>query len=409
MLVERTFWPVGHGGFFSERIFWDKPHSCVTVVYDCGTLRHRTLCHERIDAFLHPRRFYKFIDYTQHISNKNTRLHFPPYDIWHPRYTDYSSIECIDILFITHFDDDHINCIAHLAKHVDIKNVIIPYFDDYDLLYLHAEKGSLLPNSTADIQAALGLPRSTNIYRILPETGLDDSVNNYTSNDPRWVELGEVNNSDTTIHSRTQLYLPNSPDWFWAVFNYDRPHNTPRIRKEIRALLIAEGADPDDLNYLINRLDNRDIKKKINTIYGSSADKNNGSLVIFSGANYASHVPIYLSNPLSHNYLHIHYIGGCGFSYMGDYDSKSRARLDAYLDFISPYKKQLSGIQVPHHGSSHNFSPEILKGIQWSIAAVPNENTKHPNTTVWTQMNLHGFAFCIDESNDSLLMQYFKV
>ena len=416
MLVERTFWPVGHGGFFSERIFSKEQHRYVTVVYDCGTLRHKTRCYDRIDDFLHPRHLHNSIRhlhksmlYAQQLNNRC--LHCAPFfdELLYEWHGFSHAINCIDILFITHFDKDHINCIAQLVSQVYVKNIVIPYYDNYDLLYLRTIKGSPLSSIDNDILSSLNLPSSTRVYRILPENGLDDVVQDDNQDYPSKIIIGDGSNWGTTIRSKTKLCLRETPDWFWAVFNYDRPHNTPRIRKEIQELLIDEGKDPADLTYLIDNLNVKRIREKINAIYGDSSAKNNGSLVIFSGCADTSQILIHLSNPLSKKLLHISFIGACGFSYMGDYNCKSATRLNAYLDFISPYKNQLSGIQIPHHGSSNNFSSEILRGTQWGIAAVPNESAKHPHATVWAQMNLHGFAFLIDEDKESLLMQHFEV
>tara|TARA_R110002049_G_scaffold283470_1_gene463525 strand:+ start:4961 stop:5272 length:312 start_codon:yes stop_codon:yes gene_type:complete len=82
--VIRTFHPIGQGGFYSER------HNNFNIVYDCGA---------------HP------------ISNYAKKL----------AGNVFSKDEYIDVLFISHFDYDHISAIPMLKKSVkNIKSVVIP-------------------------------------------------------------------------------------------------------------------------------------------------------------------------------------------------------------------------------------------------------------------------------------------
>ena len=111
--IERTFWPVGQGAFYSE-LFYDEGKPNGLVVYDCGTLSSQ-----------------KYIK----SSIKELRQKF-----------DNSSI-CengginIDILFVSHFHYDHISGITQLLKVFNIKKIVLPvipqeayadvYFNNY--------------------------------------------------------------------------------------------------------------------------------------------------------------------------------------------------------------------------------------------------------------------------------------
>ena len=101
MEVIRTFHPVGQGAFYSERhICDDKEYN---IVYDCGTeWRNRG------------KSFIKNI--VKQYYNKN---------------------ETIDILFISHFDYDHVSMIDTLNKSVkNIKNVVLPLLHENDKIIL---------------------------------------------------------------------------------------------------------------------------------------------------------------------------------------------------------------------------------------------------------------------------------
>ena len=34
--LDRTFWPVGHGAFYTERFFNHVDNNVFTAIYDCG-------------------------------------------------------------------------------------------------------------------------------------------------------------------------------------------------------------------------------------------------------------------------------------------------------------------------------------------------------------------------------------
>lgn len=80
--VKRVFHPVGQGAFFTEQFFRDNSdQACFSVVYDCGTASYqRDLQREIKDAYA---------------SQKN---------------------KVIDLLFISHFDNDHVSGLRYLLK-----------------------------------------------------------------------------------------------------------------------------------------------------------------------------------------------------------------------------------------------------------------------------------------------------
>ena len=120
--TRKTFFPIGQGCFYSEKIIFDNTEK--TIVYDCGSLN---------------------ID---HLAKEIT----------------YSDITEIDFLIISHFHKDHINGIEKLIKKCKtIKNVIIPKLDALDIAFYLGTKNTI-EEILIDPETFFG--NDTNIIRI---------------------------------------------------------------------------------------------------------------------------------------------------------------------------------------------------------------------------------------------------
>ena len=92
---ERKFLPVGHGAFFIERLFVEGKRG-FTAVYDCGDSKAGELV------------------------KKFASLEFGP---------DTAPTEEIDILFISHFDKDHVNGLRYLQPYLTKRTrVFLPFY-----------------------------------------------------------------------------------------------------------------------------------------------------------------------------------------------------------------------------------------------------------------------------------------
>ena len=89
--LHRTFWPVGHGAFYTEEFCLGDARK-FTVVYDCGGKGIK----KSIDDFLR-----------RALENDETK-------------------PIIDLLFISHFHHDHINGLTYLFKKSRVKRIVIP-------------------------------------------------------------------------------------------------------------------------------------------------------------------------------------------------------------------------------------------------------------------------------------------
>lgn len=102
MYMKRIFYPVGHGGF-SEEVFFSTSGKELSVVYDCGCSN-------------------------ENYGNKSLDLRDSIYN--------WLGIEdSIDLLFISHYHDDHVNLLYELSSRYDIKNIILPEISSLESLY----------------------------------------------------------------------------------------------------------------------------------------------------------------------------------------------------------------------------------------------------------------------------------
>lgn len=107
--LDRVFHPVGQGGFYTER-FYFKEKNIFNVVYDCGSLYGTNK---------------PAPDFARDIVKK-----------------EFKQGERINILFISHFDLDHVNMIKDLQAEID--NVVMPLMSDKKLNSLILLNESLL-------------------------------------------------------------------------------------------------------------------------------------------------------------------------------------------------------------------------------------------------------------------------
>lgn len=90
------FWTVGHGGFYTEAVCIPGFQEIFDYVYDCGTKEKKS----RIQRFVN-----KYVD---ELIARN-------------KYT-------LDLIVISHIDDDHINQLDYLLRRLAVRNVKLKYF-----------------------------------------------------------------------------------------------------------------------------------------------------------------------------------------------------------------------------------------------------------------------------------------
>lgn len=380
MRMIRTIHSVGQGAFYTERCEQNNGQSVVNIVYDCGS-----------DT--------PFTGRGKLIDNEITQT--------------FEKDEKILAVFISHFHRDHINGLKKLLNHCTVKYVFLPILTtESKLLYL---SNNNLDNETAFF---INNPKNfineqnqeTNIVyiKVLDNNKNDDREENS-------IFLEEYNQGkESEIESGTQILVCNTL-WKYIPFNLT---NSDLINK-IQQLYNTKGKTipkPDK----ISQTNIDDAKAIFNEIIKNNEEKNANSMVLYSGAAKDDFIDSYYY--CNHYCCNCHIDYNCyecfhghsvlreftGCLYLGDYDLNGKG----LSELSKKYKNVLNNIQiiqVPHHGSIHNFNKAIFHRFYYTqcyfISAGINNKYRHPSSTVIADIvKNHKCCRLITEENSSAIL-----
>lgn len=360
MVFKRVLHPVGQGAFFTEQFFDSAGNAVFNVVYDCG--EYRTTKH--LD---------KEIENTLNVTG---------------------APDVIDVMFISHLDDDHINGIDHLIYTGCLTNkstVILPL--NYPLVI------KLILEQEADALRGLYPNDASDALRRLFDTGAKI--------------LGIVNNNDGVLNNALSLNdiqgIPNygavrslQPMIFKNLWYYI-PFNTilddDRYRKFQEALYAAkiDRSQLTNANYVKDNIDKLiDIYKKLPKGIGHVTAINVNSLNVLS---YASNEiclgRIWLNNFGSDVIWRgdwdsgMVYYSRCSCLYTGD--CLMEAKFEHCIDLLVKYiTTRIGMLQIPHHGREGNYDRKIACKRE-IYSGFTNFNSTHKANKFVKQI-VHDFA-----------------
>ena len=360
--IIRNIHPIGQGGFASE---YHVEHNKL-VIYDCG--------------YMSPR-----------VSKRNKSL----------VYNNLPDCD-IEVLFISHFDHDHISLIPYLKQIRKLKNVVIP------LVRLDNILSQLVENE--DVKELIKNPRSffddkTRIIRIEP-------FNREPADEIEAVIIDD-NSSDTDIPSGRKLIIPRT-NWEYIPFNI---HYKQRS-KQFLEICNKYGIDDNqvsDPNYLFDETVLTKIRNAYKRVDGGI---NQNSMILYSGI---TSNPIY-SNIIEYKYFKCDYCcrychrkyfydtGKPACLYTGDWDC---SEIDSVFKYIENRKNMIGLIQIPHHGAKNNFNEKLItdENVSFFVQFGNNNPYGHPSLSVLNSIACkinYGTIYKVTESSDSALQQIIK-
>ena len=398
IVINRIIHPVGQGAFYTETIKTKVRR--YNIVYDCGST---TTYKENSSKTILETEIKSFYDYK----------------------------EKIDLLFISHFDNDHVNGLKHLKDYCDIKCVIMPLLPPSAMWFYLEQLDESSQQLIADPHKFFG--EKTKIIRVKSTNGPEQERGELVLND------NEPSAKDEIV-SGTIIQFCNLRDWCYIPLNFDEE---TRYEKLIN---ILDDSNIDKEELLKGNIDyiqkhRADINKAYKKIT-KSGTSNDCSLIVYSGPTKTSHNfcrkynykwiyrilhnPYYyhriLQNPYYyHRDIPFEYIvEKVACLYLGDTDlnqtsqskSKNKSKSKSLLDILSEYFENIRAniglIQVPHHGSKHNFNKLILSKMphhsMYFASFGANNTYGHPSYEVIANIEEKNYFIGVTEDRNSALV-----
>lgn len=341
----RSFLPVGQGAFYTEQF------DCgMNIVYDCGSSTGKSAVEKQIADTFEPR-------------------------------------EKIQAVFISHLHEDHINGLPFLLSYCCVEKIYLPFLTEEEILltrliaHLENTESTFLADLLED-------PLQAVEQYTLP---VDTTTPELFSVMPVASNLRNRGNTTAIPSGKALADLKTSrKNWVYVPYNFQ---NTRRSKAFFRGLK-KNGYDKKTLqSYLetsdIFSYDWNDIRKIYQTYAPGSLNSN--SLVVYSGPQIpdAKMVRLYdfflpdLTSPQSGR--RNAYPDGCLF--LGDYDARTEDSWKELTDYLSDYMPSVGTVQVPHHGSKHNYNEALSCGQFLLIISAGYQNKyRHPHAKVLKDM-----------------------
>lgn len=316
MRLTRTFHPVGHGAFYTER-FYEGGECVFTAVYDCGS---DTLSGSSLATLI----------------------------------GDAQHGEPIDVLFISHFHSDHVNGFSVIQN--QCKKIILPVIstEEKEMSFIHNAivTGGIDNEANNLLKRVFSSTNNAADEQIIMVSSVERPIE-YSNAEP--IEIESVN---TTIPAGVPLYSRKVPNWIYLPYNlhHDVNHAIKNFFIEEGILNAGGGVNTDRLSEIINGtahdgMSLRNIRMKYNAVLRQN-NPNQHSMTVYSGykdcdvcckcrRHYHRRYCCDYDCPFQANCL-----------YTGDFVA-SESNVDNLRRFYWKYLNASATVQIPHHASAN--------------------------------------------------------
>lgn len=317
----RTFHAVGQGGFCTE--YFEK----FCLIYDCGSSTGLQIITDEVE------------------------------------YT-FQMDEQVDAVFISHFNNDHINGLEFVLGHCDVKRVFLPLLTEIDKLLtlcrvtLEGPLSQFMANTIFSPDATIRtVSDMTSVVLIEGTDPLEEGEEFQIPSEYATTTFDELRGS-TTLSRDTAVSTPLIPEWIFLPFNFDFKSRS----REFGALLRKQGIIVQPSTDIQGLWKNPGNKKKIIDVFSQvTGNPNCNSLTLYSGPTTINQYYV-TAYHYSHRY-HQCYCGPIildpGCLHLGDYEAKGGIKWKHLYNRYQRYWKHIGTVQIPHHGSRCNYNPMI--------------------------------------------------
>lgn len=338
----RSFLPVGQGAFYRET--FNLKEGMHTIVYDCGSLTDLSIVERQIKH-------------------------------------EFKRRETVDAVFISHFDEDHINGLPFLLKHCNVKNLFFPLVTTKDKAYLKlklllsADKESFLYKFIDNPQDAIdGLDVDNNVN--LLSVGVKE--NEYVNNN----NVGIIS-SGTNVVDLLGFDLKGKFAWDMIPFNFRQGERIDELKKAVAKIFhCGKDKTEDKIEELINNYpkDKDKIKEMYKQVKGTF---NTNSMTLFSGTKNSCIGQYYAISKRYFCACYYQFSTENGCLYMGDYDASGTQKWKNLRDAYNEYWEYIGCVQIPHHGSRQSYNNAIAELNAINIISAGCKNSyRHPHSFV---------------------------
>ena len=291
MKLTRTFHPVGQGAFYAER-FYKSDKNVFNMAYDCGSsTKGQYLRNEINDAF-----------------------------------KDGTGKAEIDILFVSHFHNDHVNGIEELARQYHIKQLAIPAPKLFN-------KNIILVDYLHNLCKTLDLDNFPN--KFLEFCFAEDGNLEYFTN----TQIVPVDGKEIPIFEILWEYLP------FCDIHLSAQDFVEEFIKEFLFKSVYDGFNGQNFVILYDYFKKNKNIHDLKDFYRDYFKKH------YRNDNYYSMTV--LSKPI------IEELNDTICLYTGDYPAREESYLTNLRNHYTAYWDNINTLQAPHHGSRYD-NPDSL-------------------------------------------------